>query len=271
MENLVLPHVISAGIFNAQLAVKNRSVTKNRKTTMFEIEIPTECGGASYIDDGEHRIDDSCVICAKPGQMRHTRLPFKCYYIHLIIKEGKLYDTLMKLPDFIELSDNKRVREIFIGMCEYYSLETADGELMLQSLILELIYLLSKNAEGSGRRHREKNSNRKVIEQTIDYIRSNLSSELTLEKLAKNAKFTPAYFHKLFKASTGKTLRDYIEYQRIKRSTELLVSTDMTVTDIAYECGFSSQSYFSYAFKRCMGVSPREYARTAVEKYEQGN
>ena len=59
---IVLPEIVSAGIYNAQLAVKGRSITKNRKTVMFEIELPMEEGGVSTINsedmpirtDGRH-------------------------------------------------------------------------------------------------------------------------------------------------------------------------------------------------------------------------
>ena len=70
---------------------------------------------------------------------------------------------------------------------------------------------------------------------------------------------SPIHFHNIFKVAVGSTLRDYIEEQRIKRATNLLLTTNFSLTQIAYECGFSSQSYFSYVFKRKMKVTPREY------------
>ena len=73
----------------------------------------------------------------------------------------------------------------------------------------------------------------------------------------------------MFKASTGKNLREFVEAQRIKKAIELLISTQMTLTQIAYESGFSSQSYFSYVFKRYTGVTPREYAQEVYSKYEK--
>ena len=65
------------------------------------------------------------------------------------------------------------------------------------------------------------------------------------------------------------TLRDYVEQQRIKKATELLTVGEKTLTEIAYECGFSSQSYFSYAFKRRMKIPPRGYAKKIAEDYEK--
>lgn len=268
MEKIVLPQIVAMGIYNAQIALKNRTVSQNRKTTMFEIELPIGNGGMSFIDDEVHPIQANTVICAKPGQIRHTRLPFECYYIHAIVNDGQVYDTLTNLSNFIELPNPERIREIFATMCERYEEGVRENELLLQGLMLELVYLLQKYSLGAKQTKGLKN-NRIVIEKTIEYIHQNLSAELSLELLAGQANFTPSYFHKLFKVSVGMPLREYIEDQRIKRSIQLMTSTDMTLTQISYECGFSSQSYFSYAFKRKMGLPPREYIGWILKKYEE--
>ena len=266
MKEIVLPQIVAIGIYNAQIAIRNRSISKNRKTTMFELELPIGNGGKSYIDDESHPINENMVICAKPGQIRHTRLPFKCYYIHMIVNEGYLLESLSTLPNYIDFSDTDQIKEIFISLCEHYNTGIANDDILLQSLILKLIYILSQNS-APVIKYAPKSNNHKTIERTLEYINNNLSADLTLEGLAKAANFNAIYFHKLFKASTGKTLHEYIEEQRIKKSINLLISTDMTLTQIAYECGFSSQSYFSYAFKRRMGTSPRDYAKKIVVRY----
>ena len=268
MKEIVLPQIVSVGIYNAQVAIKNRTVSKNRKTTMFEIELPIGKGGTSYIDNETHHISENMVICAKPGQTRHTRLPFECYYIHIIVNKGSLFDILTSLPNYMEFLDTTPIKEIFISLCEYYNTGIENDDIMLQSLILKLIHLLNKNATHSMKLTSKKNNHR-TISKTLEYINSNLSDDLPLEKLADLANFNKTYFHKVFKASTGKTLHEYIEDRRIKKSINLLISTDMTLTEIAYECGFSSQSYFSYAFKRRTGLTPRDYAKSIFEKYEE--
>jgi AraC-like DNA-binding protein len=139
---------------------------------------------------------------------------------------------------------------------------------MLQSLILKLIYFLTEySSHGSGR-HTPKHSN-SVISKTVEYIANNLTADLSLNTISKSFNFTPVYFHKLFKSSTGKTLRTYVEEQRIKKAIELLLSTEDTLTQIAYACGFSSQSYFSNAFKKKMNCTPREYVKKIHLRYEK--
>lgn len=269
MNDIILPEIVAAGIYDAKLVFKNRTLTPTRTTTMFELELPLENGGRSFINDSSHEILDDVIICAKPGQRRHTKLPFKCYYVHIIVNEGTLLDILSSLPDYLDVTDAEEIREIFISILDFYSRGEQSGEVMLQSLMLKLIYSLDKLAKSIKGAYVQKPSNRGIIEDTIRYIKENITEDLSLASLSRRASFTPVYFHRLFKASTGKNLRDFVEEARIKRAVERLLATDKTLTEIAYECGFSSQSYFSYAFKKRMGMPPREYARKAQTKYEE--
>ena len=131
MKKIVLPQIVAIGIYNAQIAIKNQTISKNRKTTMFELELPIGNGGMSYIDDESHPINENMVICAKPGQIRHTRLPFKCYYIHMIVNEGDLGDTLAALPNYIDFSDTDQIKEIFISLCEHYNTGITNDDILL--------------------------------------------------------------------------------------------------------------------------------------------
>lgn len=266
--DIVLPRVVAVGIFNAQVTPK-KSITENRMTTMFEIELPILEGGTSYINDEHRRVSCDTVICAKPGQLRHTKLPFRCYYIHMIVNAGQLLEVLQELPDFMELADVSYIKELFERLYSLYNTGLSEDALMVQSLLLELIYFLKKNAISQRSRQGIRGANRQVIEDTLEYIRNNLTTEMDLAFLAQRASFSRIYFHKLFKASTGRTLHQYIEEQRIKKAINLMVSTDMTLSQVAYECGFSSQSYFCYAFKRNTGKTPRAYIKEISNQYSE--
>ncbi|MBE6964502.1 MAG: helix-turn-helix transcriptional regulator [Ruminococcaceae bacterium] len=266
---ILLPEIVSAGIYNTDIAVKNKAMTKSRKTTMFEIEIPMEDGGISYIDSLENPIRTNTVICAKPGQTRHTKLPFKCYYIHMILTGGELSNTLLQIPDFVRTDNSGKYYELFKKISKYFGSGLKEDEIILHSTVLELIHTLYHDSEKIRWLHNEKSNNRKVIEGIIAYIKENLTSDLSLDTISKKAGFSPIHFHNCFKASTGKTLRDYVEEQRIKKAVNMLWSTNNTLTEIAYFCGFSSQSYFSYAFKRKMGMTPRDYAVKILKQYDE--
>lgn len=266
---IILPKIVATGIYNAALAHKNTVTTKNRKTTMFELELPTEDGGISFIDGEAHPITKNSVICAKPGQIRHTRLPFKCYYIHIIVNEGELCDRLSKIPHFVNTDDGEReiYEKFFKEITVLYNASSEDASLMIHSRLLELIHILSEHSERMT--VKETSHNKQMIERVIHYIEDNLTSELSLERVSKYASFSTIYFHNCFKRATGKTLREFVEERRIKRALSLLIGSDMTLAEIAYECGFSSQSYFSYAFKKAMKMTPREYAKAVHKRYEE--
>lgn len=268
MGNIILPEIVSVGIYNAGAVFKNKTVSPKRKTTMFEIELPIGKGGTSYIDDGSHPISENVVICAKPGQIRHTKFPFKCYYVHAIVNEGEVFKIFSSLPDYIYVKDSREIREIFERLCKCSDTGVPEDEVLMQSLILRLAYTLKRLAPRQGFKHDPKASNREVIEMTAKHISKSLSSDLSLEAISALFGYSPIYFHKLFKASTGVTLREYVEEKRIKAAVALMLSTEMTLTQIAYNCGFSSQAYFNYAFKKRMGCPPREYAKSIFMKYE---
>ena len=266
---MILPDIVAIGIYNSQKSMRNTEISRNRKTTMFEIELPIENGGITYINSESHPIVPDMIICGKPGAVRHTRFPFKCYYIHMILREGVLYDALMEIPDILETDKRAVYQDIFENLCKYYHTAMDSDQIMLQSLILKLIHTLSKEAKKYTRQESIKRNNDLTVEKVLNYIRENLTEDLSLEKLAEMSSLSPIYFHKCFKASVGKTLRDYVEEQRIKKAANLLVATELSLTDIAFECGFSSQSYFSYVFKRRMRVTPREYAQELQKQYEK--
>ncbi|WP_028612474.1 AraC family transcriptional regulator [Paenibacillus harenae] len=98
------------------------------------------------------------------------------------------------------------------------------------------------------------------INKVIDYINNNIGTELSLRILSSVANFSPYHFHRIFKAIMGENLYDFIQRIRIERAANLLLyQPDMTVTEIALNCGFSSSSIFARAFRAHFGKSATSY------------
>ena len=265
---MILPQIEVIGIYNSHILGPSNKVTKNRKTTMFELELPVEDGGVSYIDSEICPITNNMIICAKPGQIRHTKYPFKCYYIHFISNEGYLYDMLMNFPNFITIDNPQKYTELFTRLCKYYDTRLKQDELMQQSLILQLIHQLNLETTSQISNATLK-SQRFYIDEAIKYIKENLTEDLSLQAVAKHVVISPIHFHNCFKSAIGQTLHEYVEEQRIKAAVNLLLTTNLTLTQISLQCGFSSQSYFSYVFKRKMKTTPRKYVEQINRLYEE--
>lgn len=266
--NISLPNIIATGIYNSNLIYKKGAVSKNRKVKMFEIELPIEKGGISYINDKKANIVPDLLVVAKPNDIRHTLTPFKCYYVHMILLDGELYDELLNVPSFINVAKKEKFIEVFKKISACYEASIKTEEIMLQSHILELIYLILEESKKISIQQSANKNNFKVINNVVDYIINNITADLSLTAISKRVGFTSIYFHNFFKSSTGKTLHDFVEEQRLKKAINLLTSTSKTVTEIAYECGFSSQSYFNYVFKRAKNMTPKQYVKNFFNKYE---
>lgn len=263
---MILPEIVSVGIYNSKYAAKNTAISKDRKTAMFEIELPIEDGGVSFIDGKASKITTDLLICAKPGQIRHSRFPYCCYYVHMILSEGYLYDTLMSCSSFIQIKDRDKFVSLFKKLIKYSEADKVGGEIMLGSVLLELIYEAAKNAKSSA--VITKIDNESAVLKAVKYIKDNLSDDLSLNSVAAYVSLSPIHFHNTFKVAVGKTLHEFVEEQRIKEAVNLLITSNMNLSEIAYNCGFSSQSYFSFAFKRKMKTTPRKYTKKLNEMYE---
>ena len=262
-----LPKIVYIGYYNTDVALPGKTLTDWRGVTMFEIELPDIESGISYIGDESSRITPDMIICARPGQTRRSRLPFKCYFIHMIVEDGILYDMLSSVPTYLKPKDIDEYREIFLNLYRHNESSSQIDEVAMQGLILKLIYKLYTDSETVRSRGGIKGRCDEVVSRAIGFIQANLTEPLSLSDVAREVGFSPIYFHKIFKAQSGLTLRGFVENERIKKASTLLVTTDLPLSQIASECGFSSQSYLNYAFKRKTGKTPREYAKANSEKY----
>ncbi|GAA3401011.1 response regulator [Paenibacillus hodogayensis] len=100
---------------------------------------------------------------------------------------------------------------------------------------------------------------RPEISAAIQYIRSNLHAELTLDTIAHSVQLSASYFGHLFKKEMGVTLVDYIVEQRIEQAKKWLADGKYRNYELAEKIGFSNYSYFCTLFKKQTGMTPNEF------------
>lgn len=100
-----------------------------------------------------------------------------------------------------------------------------------------------------------------VVGKIRQYIEENLDSDLNRDVLAQQVYLNPNYLARIFRNKTGYSLVDYITTRRIEKVKELLMTTDMSVTQIAQQLGYTNMPYFSRVFKKETGCTPVEYRR----------
>ena len=99
-----------------------------------------------------------------------------------------------------------------------------------------------------------------VIRDAKEYIRANFSqSDLSLNRIAAHIGVSPSYFSSIFKQETGQSFVEYLTQVRMERACELLKCTSYRTFEIGEQVGYNDSHYFSAAFKKAMGQSPKEY------------
>ena len=93
----------------------------------------------------------------------------------------------------------------------------------------------------------------------IAYIAENYSSKLTSRDAAEAFFMNGSYFCRLFKKTFDCCFSEYLLAYRIEKARVFLINTSMSVSQIAFETGFNSSSYFGKAFKERYGVTPNKY------------
>ena len=81
----------------------------------------------------------------------------------------------------------------------------------------------------------------------------------SLNEAAYEACLSPFHFHRLFSNTFGQTPHEFLTARRLEEAKRLLTRTDMTVTEICFELGYSSLGSFSTLFQRQVGCSPTDY------------
>ena len=92
------------------------------------------------------------------------------------------------------------------------------------------------------------------------------NSEFSLQAAADQLYVTPQYLSRIFHRETGDTFGFYLTGKRIKEAMRLLQDQNLKMYEIAQRTGYSSQHYFSSAFKRVLGISPVEYRKNILEQ-----
>lgn len=101
------------------------------------------------------------------------------------------------------------------------------------------------------------------IKSMISYIHRNFGNKLALEEIAAAANISPREANRIFQKAIQQTPFEYLMHYRLNRAKELLSHSELSITEISYQCGFTDSTYMGKQFKKAYGITPRDYRRTA--------
>lgn len=108
------------------------------------------------------------------------------------------------------------------------------------------------------------------LKKVIELIENNYKEPITLAELAETAEMNPKYFCAFFKKYTHRSPIEYINLYRIDSACRIMKTSDCTVTEAAFSCGYNDLSYFVKIFKKYKGMTPKQY-KLKYEKFINGH
>ncbi len=141
----------------------------------------------------------------------------------------------------------------------------ADSEFQTRNILSEtwslLIKELQENPDSQNTRGTDQ-TNR--LRSMIAYINQHYPEKITLDEIAKTAGVSEREATRCFKKNIGQSPMEYLIKYRLNQSKKLLLETDMTITNICQQCGFSDSAYFGKVFRKSYGMTPSEYRSSSI-------
>jgi len=224
--------------------------------------------GRVILDGTAHRVaaGDAVIIPARRPHMyvADRKDPWSIWWMH--VAGADVADLLPEPADrsaspVLRLNDVYAATALITQVVEKLDVDDTAASLYEASgaawhLLAHLRADRLRSGSGSGSR----------VHAAMAYLRENLTTTAGVTELAEMANLSPSHFAALFKSATGMGVIEYLTRVRSARARELLLTTRMSVQDIAEAVGYADPYYFSRQFRRVNGVSPRTFRAAHLEE-----
>jgi AraC-like DNA-binding protein len=200
------------------------------------------------------------------------RLTTNCSETLIQFKPDFLGDTFFEVPEMkpIHILFEKAKKGILFGVKTKQKLGPKIERLSEKKgfkqilILLEILHTLSKsedytllNADGFALETQPQNNSK--IDLIFKHINANFNKHISLDEIANLVSMTVPAFCRFFKKTTGKTFTKLVNEYRIVHATKLLSESQISITDISFECGFNNFSHFNKLFKEFTGKPASKY------------
>ena len=176
-----------------------------------------------------------------------------------------LKNALLQIPNKMTLKNPYQIENIFQNIFIESFNENPFSVFRKKALLCELLYLVF-NYRTLNKESHCKDGTLKVVQNANVFMRKNCDRALTMGEISRAVGYSTNYFSELYKSVFKISPLKYHEKLRAEKAKSLLLSTTLSVSEIAEWLGFDSLYSFSRFFKRCVGVSPVKYKSNKIEK-----
>ena len=235
----------------------------------FEIYYMVSGSCSYFVNDKSYDVNAGDVVLIPEGIIHktnyggteHSRILIECDSsfipddIRLGLSEvGYLYRNSAASAEIYAVL--KKIEEEYKSADEYTL-----GSLRAYVRVLLTILLRNKNTVG------DDVCKNVLVESAVTYIKENFNTDVTLGAVAKTFFVSAEHLSRTFKKHTGFGFNEFLTLIRLQHAENMLKSRDgMSISEIAYSCGFNDSNYFSDKFHRVYGISPLKYSKEYKRK-----
>jgi len=138
--------------------------------------------------------------------------------------------------------------------------EGSKNSYIIFSYLLRFFHILNTSSKSVSSFETRANNTSALIKDILKYINSNEINKISVNSLANEFHINPSYLSTLFSKTTQINLKEYLTTKKISKAKTMLLD-NYSITETAYDCGFSSTSHFIAIFKKITNQTPREYLK----------
>lgn len=176
------------------------------------------------------------------------------------------FDELYSYPvyNFTPEIQNK-LYHIYCDMLYEYEHYSNESELILSGMLHNLIMTVIRHHLPINPKDVELSETDHSILSAMDYIEHNFLKDPSLSETAKHIGLSSSHFSRIFKQATGVSYSEYLNYIRVEHGRKLLLTTSLSISEIAQFSGFDNGNYFCNVTKKLLGCSPSEIRKSAID------
>lgn len=195
--------------------------------------------------------------CCQPHYY-HASDDLEFYYVHL---DGPQAHELCRYINqisgqVIDSENNDAILHQIEEMMALYQNGGSESVFETSARIYQVLMLLNNPVQSP----RLKKNDDSLV-RVVSYIRSHVGKRITLQEMADIAGLSLYYFSHLFKEMTGQSPNEFVIYSRIDRAKVLLLTTDLSITEISREVGYPNSSNLITLFTRRVGCPPAQFRK----------
>lgn len=254
---------------------KRYTSVPSHRHDFIEFSFVLEGKGKEWINGVEHDMLPGTIVLLLPYQVHEYRASrdeslqmFICNFDMKLLTSGPesawgLHDLMLgqdqKQPAYIHLKSeaHKEGVQLWERMYREYESSNPWKPIMLRALLLEALTLFVRNSELN--LEKKPSVSTKGIWPVVQYVYDHYLEPLTLTSLSERFHIHPTQLSTWFGESFGIHFVDFLHELRIRHACSLLISSDLPISQVAFESGYSSYPTFSRSFLRMKGMTPRQY------------